>query len=164
MYDFKSKLEGKVVCITGANGYIGSALTKKLEKYAYKVIRVTRKKIEAKCGVEDWTLDLSKEISWVKIIRNSDIIFHLSGNTSINYSEKNPVESLNSTLIPIIQMISAAKKISIQPRVVFSSTATIYGLTEKLPVSEKKKQVLLLIMTCTNFMLNNNCSWLVRVN
>jgi nucleoside-diphosphate-sugar epimerase len=132
-------LKGKVVSITGANGYIGSALTRELEKYSLKIIRISRKQLTPKDGVEDWVLDLNKKSSWIKIVNRSDIIFHLSGNTSIYDAEKDPKESLISTLFPIIQLINASKKLSRIPRVIFSSTATVYGLTEVLPVLETKR-------------------------
>ena len=139
MVDISSKLKGKVVSITGANGYIGSALTQELEKYSLKIIRISRKQLTPRDGVEDWVLDLNKKSSWIKIVNRSDIIFHLSGNTSIYDAEKDPKESLISTLFPIIQLINASKKLSRIPRVIFSSTATVYGLTEVLPVLETKR-------------------------
>ena len=139
MVDLKNKLEGKVVSITGASGYIGSALTQELEKYSLKIIRISRKKLVPKDGVEDWVLDLNKQSSWIKIVNRSDIIFHLSGNTSIYNAEKDPKESLLSTLFPIIHLINASKKLSRNPRVVFASTATVYGLTEVLPVLETRQ-------------------------
>jgi len=139
MADISSKLEGKVVSITGASGYIGSALTQELEKYPLKIIRISRKQLTPKDGVEDWVLNLNKKSSWKKIVSKSDIIFHLSGNTSIYDAEKDPKESLISTLFPIIQLINASKKLSRIPRVIFSSTATVYGLTEVLPVLETKR-------------------------
>ncbi len=139
MVDISSKLKGKVVSITGSNGYIGSALTRELEKYSLKIIRISRKQLTPKDGVEDWVLDLNKKSSWIKIVNRSDIIFHLSGNTSIYDAEKDPKESLISTLFPIIQLINASKKLSRIPRVIFSSTATVYGLTEVLPVLETKQ-------------------------
>jgi len=139
MVDIGSKLKGKVVSITGSNGYIGSALTRELEKYSLKIIRISRKQLTPKDGVEDWVLDLNKKSSWIKIVNRSDIIFHLSGNTSIYDAEKDPKESLISTLFPIIQLINASKKLSRIPRVIFSSTATVYGLTEVLPVLETKR-------------------------
>ncbi len=109
MADISSKLEGKVVSITGASGYIGSALTQELEKYPLKIIRISRKQLTPEDGVEDWVLDLNKKSSWKKIVSKSDIIFHLSGNTSIYDAEKDPKESLISTLFPIIQLINASK-------------------------------------------------------
>ena len=139
MVDISNKLEGKVVSITGASGYIGSALIQELEKYSLKIIRISRKELVPKDGVEDWVLDLNKKSSWIRIVNKSDIIFHLSGNTSIFHAEKDPKKGLISTLLPVIQLINASKKLSRIPRVVFSSTATVYGLTEVLPVSETRQ-------------------------
>jgi len=140
MIHISNKLEGKVVLITGASGYIGSVLTQELEKYPVKkIIRTSRKELVSKNGVEDWVLDLNKKSSWIKIVNKSDIIFHLSGNTSIYNAEQNPKESLISNLLPVIQLINASKKLSRVPRVVFSSTATVYGLTEVLPVLETRQ-------------------------
>jgi len=139
MVDISCKLEGKVVAITGASGYIGSALVQELEEYSLKIIRISRKQLAPKDGVEDWILDLNKKSSWIRIVSKSDIIFHLSGNTSIYNAEKDPKESLMSTIFPIIQLVNASKKMSRIPRVVFSSTATVYGLTETLPILETKQ-------------------------
>ena len=68
MIDISNKLEGKVVSITGASGYIGSALIEELEKYSLKIIRISRKKLVPKDGVVDWVLDLNKKSSWIKIV------------------------------------------------------------------------------------------------
>ncbi len=51
MVDISSKLKGKVVSITGANGYIGSALTQELEKYSLKIIRISRKQLTPRDGI-----------------------------------------------------------------------------------------------------------------
>ena len=100
MVDISNKLEGKVVSITGASGYIGSALTHELEKYSLKIIRVSRKELVPKDGVEDWVLDLNKKSSWIRIVSKSDIIFHLSGNTSIYNAEKDPERKPNINSFP----------------------------------------------------------------
>ena len=91
MYDLSSELENKVISITGASGYIGSKLIKALESYSVsKIIRISRKELTPKNQIEDWVLDLNEKSSWIKIVSQSDIIFHLSGNTSILEAEKNP--------------------------------------------------------------------------
>ena len=41
----RNRFTGKVIAITGASGYIGSALSEELKKYSNKVIRVSRKKL-----------------------------------------------------------------------------------------------------------------------
>ena len=137
MSDLSKSLNNKVISITGASGYIGSSLIKTLEGFSLnKIIRVSRKKLIPKDNIEDWVLDLNAKSSWLKIVSQSDIIIHLSDNTSIAVAENNPENSLTSTVLPIIHLINAAKDLSSKPRVVFASTATIYGLTEKFPVEE----------------------------
>ena len=139
MVDISSKLKGKVVAITGASGYIGSALTLELNKYSVKIVRVSRTKLPPIEGIKDLALDLSIASSWIKIVSEVDIIFHLAGNTSLNYAEKNPKESLKSALLPISQLISASRELCRSPTVVFASTATVYGLTNEFPVVESIK-------------------------
>jgi len=139
MIDIANKLSGKVVAITGASGYIGSALSKELSKYPVKIICISRKELSSKHGAENWVLDLGKSSSWNRIVSEVDIIFHLAGNTSIQTAEQDPEESLISTLFPITKLINASKELCRVPRVVFASTVTVYGLTDVLPVSESTK-------------------------
>ena len=103
MYELQGKFENKVIAITGASGYIGSTSVNELEKYsAKKLIRISRKKLKSNGNVEDWNIGLNNLDSWRKIINQSDIIFHLSGNTSIAAAEKNPKDSLNEEILPIM--------------------------------------------------------------
>ena len=95
-------LNNKVISITGASGYIGSSLIKTLEGFSLnKIIRVSRKKLIPRDDIEDWVLDLNAKSSWLKIVSQSDIIIHLSDNTSIAVAENNPENSLTSTVLPI---------------------------------------------------------------
>jgi len=137
--DLSKKLENKVIVVTGASGYIGSSLVNELSKYSVKLIRISRKKLVRKSGIEDWILDLNEGSSWNKIVGESDIIFHLAGNTSIYEAEANPEESLTSTLFPITNLINSAKILCRTPRVIFASTATVYGITDTFPVTELTK-------------------------
>ena len=86
--------------------------------------------------MEDWLLDLNSLDSWIKIVDKADIVFHLAGNTSIYNAERDPRDSLISTLLPITHLISASKRLLMKQKVVFASTATVYGLTNKIPVDE----------------------------
>ena len=136
MNQLNEGLTGKVVAITGASGYIGSAIVRSLANYSVKIIRISRKKLDPQFGINDWVLDLTTLSSWVKIVNEVDIIFHLSSNTSIYEAEKNPKDSLEANLFPISQLVAASKKMSRIPRVIFASTATVYGMKSDFPVKE----------------------------
>ena len=73
---------------------------------------------------------------WVEIVAKADVIFHLAGNTSVYFAAIDPAESLNSTVLPITHLITAVQGVGRRPRVVFASTATVYGLTSHYPVGE----------------------------
>jgi UDP-glucose 4-epimerase len=134
-----NKLNDKNIVITGGFGYIGSALVDFLQNYECNIVCTSRRKIPNKKKVKNWTLDLTKESSWKKIIDYADIIFHLAGNTSIAVADQDPKLNLIDSLAPVINLVHAAKDVNKIPRVVFASTVTLYGLTEILPVSEETK-------------------------
>jgi UDP-glucose 4-epimerase len=137
MLQLNKELKGKVICITGASGYIGSSLVSQLKNYPVKkIIRISRKKLKPLADIEDWILDLNDFNSWLIIVKRSDIIFHLSGNTSIAVAEDAPERTLISEILPIKNLVKASRELSRNPRVIYTSTATIYGLTEKLPIEE----------------------------
>ena len=133
----KNSYEGKAVIVTGASGYIGSALVDKLKKFNCQIIRTSRTKMAPMDGVQDKILDLKNEESWINIVSCADIVFHLAGNTSIPFAEKNVYNSLQSTLLPIANLIYASKKLKTCPKVIFASTATVYGMIDIQPVSEE---------------------------
>ena len=105
----KSNLNDKNIVITGGFGYIGSALVDHLRHYECNIVCVSRRNVPNKQGVRSWTLDLTKESSWRKIVDHADIIFHLSGNTSIPVADQDPKLNLIDSLAPIINLIHAAK-------------------------------------------------------
>jgi UDP-glucose 4-epimerase len=133
----KNSFEGKTVIVTGASGYIGSALVDKLKKFNCHIIRTSRTNLTPTDGVQDKILDLTKEESWIDIVSCADFIFHLAGNTSIPFAEKNVDKSLQSTLLPIANLIYASKKLKTSPKVIYASTATVYGIIDIQPVSEE---------------------------
>lgn len=129
-------LNGKKVVVTGASGYIGSVLVDALVKHSCKVIRVSRVDLVPLADVKTIKADVRNADTWAEIVAQADIIYHLAGNTSVYEAAKNPAESLSSTLLPLNHLIKAAQEQKCKPRVVFASTATVYGLTPQRPVAE----------------------------
>lgn len=135
----KKVLEGissKTIAVTGASGYIGSALVDALVKHSSKILRVSRQELVPKSGTQTLKADISTPDCWLSIVENADLIFHLAGNTSVYTADGDPAESLNSTLLPINHLVGAARKLGRKPRIVYTSTATVYGLSEHFPIDE----------------------------
>lgn len=126
----------KRVAVIGANGYLGSSLINELMKKQY-VVTCVSKKIE-KVVPNSFTVsgDLCDADFCKTITEKNDIIFLLSGNTSIKEAENDPMKNLVSTVTPITNIIKAARELRTIPRIIFASTATIYGLTPGAPIKE----------------------------
>ena len=129
-------INGKTVVVTGASGYIGSILVDELVKHSCKVIRISRMDLAPLADTITIKADVRTPRTWAEIVAQADIIYHLAGNTSVYEAAKNPAESLNSTLLPLNHLIKEAQARQCKPRVVFASTATVYGLTPQRPVAE----------------------------
>jgi UDP-glucose 4-epimerase len=129
-------LRGKVAAVTGARGYIGASLVDELTRSGVSVLRVSRRELAPRPGMADIVADVSSLECWTRIVERADVIFHLAGSTSVYAAKSNPQDSLSATLLPINLLVKAAQDLARRPRVVFASTATVYGLTPTLPVDE----------------------------
>ena len=126
--------EGQTIAVTGGRGYVGSALIEALRHTPARVLLVTRGSPETPSGVEVLTADVRTQGCWRDIVQRADVIFHLAGNTSVYAAARDPADSLGTTALPLTHLVAAAQR---APRVVYASTATVYGLTDTLPVSEQ---------------------------
>lgn len=137
MCDFAHNYESKTVAVTGASGYLASVLIDALKETPARIMRVSRSDLPPISGTEALKADIRSQDCWEEIVAKADVIFHLAGNTSVYAAAKDPADSLNSTVLPITHLVAAAQIAGHRSRVVFASTATVYGLTDSLPVSEE---------------------------
>lgn len=128
----------KIVVITGAGGYIGGQLVSALQKLQANIIRISSQDLPTFDKVTSLKRDIKSGDFWSEIVAKADIIFHLAGNTSVYSAIDNPLESLTSSVVPIIELCNAAKVRKRQIKVVFASTVTVYGLKDAIefPISE----------------------------
>jgi len=131
--------------VTGGAGFIGSNLVDHLLKNDHEVIVVDN---ECANGHEEyyWNSSTSNhkfDISpynidrLVDLCQGVDYIFHLASDVSISYCIENPAESYLNNVSSTITVLEAARLAGVE-KVVFSSTAAIYGLTEKICLESDK--------------------------
>jgi nucleoside-diphosphate-sugar epimerase len=126
--------------ITGANGYIGSKLIDKLKNKNINLnLFSSRVKKYKEKNINSYKFNINEKKCWKKVILKSDVIFHLAGNTSIYFAKKNKKKNYYGTVKPIKDIIYICKKYKKTPLIIFTSTATVYGLKKRFPVNESSK-------------------------
>ena len=135
-------IEETKVLVTGAAGFIGSHLCKTLLELGAKVIaydNLSTGKIEyiknlPEKNIKFMQADIRNSAVLEKAARNCETIFHLAAQTSVPYSMKNPKEDFEANAYGIVNVLEIARKIN--ARIVFASTAAVYGNAEKTPTPE----------------------------
>ena len=130
---------GKKVMVTGASGFIANSLVLKLAEIGCRIVRLSRKTILPTlpdADIIDIQGDITKEEGWESWIDEIEVIFHLAGQTSAYTAEESPLDDWRVNVLPVMNMCKACKKKGTAPIVVFASTATVIGFSEKIPVRE----------------------------
>jgi UDP-glucose 4-epimerase len=133
------QLKGKKILVTGGAGFIGSHLCKKLSHFTNDLTvydnlssgKVENVKHLPKVHfVKADILNLKKLNSQEK----TDLIYHLAAQVVVPYSMENPIEDFETNARGTLNILEKARKDD--ARVVFASSAAVYGNTTKLPTPE----------------------------
>ena len=132
------KYKNKNLTFTGGFGYIGSALLSRLEP-SLSNLNVVSRNDDSAFGVNVLlTQSLTDENLWDRIVEESDVVFHLAGNTSLKWAEEHEQDSLNLAILPIKRFRDSCIKKNKFPRFIFASTVTVYGSNYEGVISEEK--------------------------
>ena len=130
------------VLVTGGAGFIGSHLAERLVQEENKV-----------AVIDDFSLGKEKNLEKIKdritIYRNSicddledifkkekfDCVFHLAALPRVQFSILNPDKTHEANVNGTFNLLNCCKKFNVK-RFVFSSSSSIYGNQEKMPLKE----------------------------
>jgi UDP-glucose 4-epimerase len=140
---------GKKILVTGGTGYIGSHTAVELINEGFDVIIIDNlynSEKEVIDGIEKITgikpdleiLDICDQVKLNDFLnRNKDIsaIIHFAAYKAVSESVSKPLDYYRNNLVSLINLLDSMKKHRI-PNLVFSSSCTVYGQPEKLPVTE----------------------------
>ena len=138
----------KKILVTGGLGFIGSHTVLELIEQNYEVIiaddlsnseESVLEGINSVCGIKpEWfNIDLSDNHKTVKFLKNQnfDGIIHFAAFKAVGESVKNPLKYYRNNLLSLMNVMSYLK-IYNHCAFIFSSSCTVYGQAENLPITE----------------------------
>jgi UDP-glucose 4-epimerase len=139
----------KKILVTGGTGYIGSHTAVELINEGFDVVIIDNlynSETEVADSIHNITgfkpqlqvFDLcDKEKTDAFFIKNKDIsaVIHFAAYKAVGESVNKPLDYYRNNLLSLVNLLSAMKQNGI-PHFVFSSSCTVYGQPEKLPVTE----------------------------
>lgn len=133
--------DGKTVLITGGAGYLGTNLVHVLRGIGCRVLRLDRpeaefERVHGAAEVIDLVGDVRDPSSWETPLEDAEIIFHFAAQTSTYVANADPPSDLDANVLPMLRLLDICRAKSRPKTVLFSSTVTIVGLPERLPVDE----------------------------
>ncbi len=142
-------MNGKVL-VTGGTGFIGSHTVVELQKEGYEVIIVDNfsnsepfiaERISRITGInphlEPFDLcDSARLETLFSEHRNIDAVIHFAALKAVGDSVLRPLEYYRNNLVSLINLLDSMKRHNCNS-FVFSSSCTVYGQPEKLPVTEE---------------------------
>lgn len=136
------------ILVTGGAGYIGSHTCIELLNAGYEIVIVdnlSNSKLESLIRVKEITgkditfykLDILDREALEKVFDENDIdaVIHFAGLKSVGESSRIPLHYYYNNITGTLTLCEVMKKYDVK-KMVFSSSATVYGFPEKFPISE----------------------------
>jgi len=139
----------KTVVVTGAGGFIGSALVERLVADGAHVRAMLRYTSRGQRGCLDELADATmrdvditlgdvRDVDAVReVLRDADVIFHLAALIGIPYSYEHPQEVIDTNIMGTSNVLIAAKELGTLERIVLTSTSEVYGSALRIPIDEQ---------------------------
>ena len=152
------KIKANTILVTGAAGFIGYHVTKKLMSLNINVLGVDNLNNYYDVNLKNKRLsllnDLKKEkdlknFTFLKIDLNNkdkideifsenniDIVINLAAQAGVRYSIDNPESYIDSNIVGFMNILEACRSYKIK-HLIYASSSSVYGMNEKQPFSTK---------------------------
>ncbi|XP_074368056.1 bifunctional dihydroflavonol 4-reductase/flavanone 4-reductase-like [Apium graveolens] len=142
--------ETRTVCVTGASGYIGSWLVKRLLERGYHVRATVRdprnkKKVKnllelpnANTNLSLWKADLAEEGSYDEAVQGCQGVFHVATPMELLYQDDSAgnEEIDSTTLNGILSILRSCSKVKTLKRFIYTSSTGTIGVQPQPPLDE----------------------------
>ncbi|MEX2245657.1 MAG: NAD-dependent epimerase/dehydratase family protein [Dehalococcoidia bacterium] len=124
--------------VTGGAGFIGSAVTRALLAEGHEVTvadnlsKGFRERVPEGARFIEGDLRDERLPEW---LRGHDAVIHMAAFIEVARSVAEPVLFAENNIVNSVRLLEAMRRADV-PKIVFSSSATVYGLPERLPIRE----------------------------
>lgn len=127
------------VLVTGGAGFIGSHVNKLLLDQGHQVSVIDdlskghQNSLDSRIEFHQTSLENQTELE--KILPGHDAVIHMASFIEVGESVKKPVEFTQNNIVGTVKLLEAMKNTGVK-KMIFSSSACVYGKPEKLPITE----------------------------
>ena len=135
-----SQLKGRRILVTGGAGFIGFHLCKKLSEFTSNITiydNLSSGKMENVKQLPKAQFMKADILNTKKLSskEKADLIYHLAAQVVVPYSMENPVEDFETNARGTLNILEKARQDD--AKLIFASSAAVYGNTTKLPTPEE---------------------------
>ena len=137
------------ILVTGGLGYIGSHVVVELQKMEFGVViidNLSNSSLEVLDRIEEITgikpgfekIDLKEKHDVARFFnRHADLdgIIHFAASKTVGESVNNPLKYYENNVNSLVYLLEEMNKLA-SPKLIFSSSCTVYGQADKLPITE----------------------------
>ena len=155
------------VVVTGGAGYIGSVVTELLLKEGHSVAVIddlrTGHRAAVDPGADFHEVSLLDQAGLEAALREiaPDAVVHMAGETLVSESMTDPDKHYRVNLVGGINLLDAMRGCGVD-KIVFSSTAAVYGQPEHIPITEDAQKKPVNTYGESKLALENAMAWYER--
>ena len=145
-------MQTKTILVTGAAGFIGAAVSKRLLAAGHRVVGADnlndyydpRLKLDRLAdigpGLDFRKLDIADTAAVEALFAEVkfDVVINLAAQAGVRYSLENPHAYAQSNLLGFLNILEGCRRSSV-PHLVYASSSSVYGLNEEVPFREEQK-------------------------
>ncbi len=127
------------VLVTGGAGFIGSHVNKLLLDQGHQVSVIDdlskghQAFLDPRATFHHISLEAQEKLE--QILPGHDAVIHMASFIEVGESVKKPVEFAQNNIVGTVKLLEAMKKTQVK-KMIFSSSACVYGKPNKLPITE----------------------------
>jgi len=127
------------ILVTGGAGFIGSHVSKLLLDGEHSVTVIDdlstghKEYLDERVNFQQVSLEDQKKLE--EILPGHDAIIHMASFIEVGESVKKPVEFAQNNIVGTVKLLEAMKATGVK-KIIFSSSACVYGNPKKLPITE----------------------------